>query len=67
MVGSYVHLALVFFLGSLSLTSLELILAARKIMSDGAGLVLILPEITILSIMSVVFLAIGAFLFSWTK
>jgi len=119
MVGSYVHLVLVFFLGSLSLTSLGLILAsrgtseelttgilnfiswpmmflsevwfsiegaprwvqlfsqafplthlltaARKIMSDGAGLLAILPEITILSIMSVVFLAIGAFLFSWTK
>lgn len=119
MVGSYLHLALVFFLGSLSLTALGLILAsrgtseelttgilnfiswpmmflsevwfsiegapqwvkwfsqafplthlltaARKIMSDGAGLVAILPEITILSVMSIVFLAIGAFLFSWTK
>jgi ABC-2 type transport system permease protein len=119
MVGSYVLLALVFFLGSLSLTSLGLILAsrgtseelttgilnfiswpmmflsevwfsiegaprwvqlfsqafplthlltaARKIMSDGAGLVAILPEITTLSIMSVVFIAIGAFLFSWTE
>ncbi|MCP3955355.1 MAG: ABC transporter permease [Desulfobacterales bacterium] len=119
MIGSYVLLALVFFLGSLSLTSLGLILAsrgtseelttgilnfiswpmmflsevwfsiegapqwvqlfsrlfplthlltaARKIMSDGAGLVAILPEITTLSVMSVVFLAIGALLFSWTK
>ncbi len=119
MVGSYALLALVFFLGSLSLTSLGLILAsrgtseelttgilnfiswpmmflsevwfsiegaprwvqlfsqafplthlltaARKIMSDGAGLLAILPEITILSIMSVLFLSIGAFLFSWTK
>ena len=119
MVGSYFHLALVFLLGSLSLTSLGLILAsrgtseelttgilnfiswpmmflsevwfsiegaprwvqwfaqafplthlltaARKIMSDGAGLVAIGPEIAILTTMSVVFLAIGAFLFSWTK
>jgi len=118
-VGSYLHLALVFFLGSLSLTSLGLILAsrgtseelttgllnfiswpmmflsevwfsiegaprwvhwfaqafplthmltaARKIMSDGAGLAAILPEITILSVMCVVFLSIGALLFSWTK
>ena len=119
MAGSYFHLALVFFLGSLSLTSLGLILAsrgtseelttgilnfmswpmmflsevwfsiegaprwvkllsqafplthlltaARKIMSDGAGLVDILPEVTILSVMSITFLAIGAALFSWTK
>jgi len=119
MVGSYLHLALVFFLGSLSLTSLGLILAsrgtseefttgilnfiswpmmflsevwfsiegaprwvklfsqafplthlltaARKIMSDGAGLMDIMPEVTILTVMSIVFLAIGASLFSWTK
>jgi ABC-type polysaccharide/polyol phosphate export permease len=119
MVGSYLHLALVFLLGSLSLTSLGLILASRgtseelttgilnfiswpmmflsevwfsiegaprwvqwfaqafplthlltavrKIMGDGAGLAAIMPEITILSIMSIVFLSIGAFLFSWTK
>jgi len=119
MVGSYLHLALVFFLGSLSLTALGLILAsrgtseelttgilnfiswpmmflsevwfsiegapqwvqwfaqafplthlltaARKIMSDGAGLAAIVPEITVLTVMSVVFLAIGAGLFSWTR
>ncbi len=119
MVGSYFHLALVFFLGSLSLTSLGLILAsrgtseefttgilnfiswpmmflsevwfsiegaprwvklfsqafplthlltaARKIMSDGAGLAGILPEVAVLSAMSILFLAVAAALFSWTK
>ena len=45
----------------------HLLTAARKIMSDGAGLVDILPEVTILSVMSITFLAIGAALFSWTK
>ena len=119
MVGSYLHLALVFFLGSLSLTALGLILAsrgtseelttgilnfiswpmmflsevwfsiegaprwvqwfsqafplthlltaARKIMSDGAGLSAVAPEIIILTTMSLVFLAVGSLLFSWTQ
>ena len=117
--GSYVDLFLAFFLGSLSLTGLGLILAARgtseefttgvlnfiswpmmflsevwfslegapgwiqtlakafplthmltavrRIMNDGAGLLDVLPEFTILGVMSVVFLGLGASLFSWTR
>ncbi len=117
--GSYANLFLTFFLGSLSLTGLGLILAARgtseefttgvlnfiswpmmflsevwfslegapgwiqsfakifplthmlnavrRIMNDGAGLLDVLPELTILGIMSVVFLGLGASLFSWTR
>jgi len=117
--GSYLNLLLVFFLGSLSLTALGLVLAsrgtseefttgilnfiswpmmflsevwfslegaprwirqlaqifplthllraARKIMHDGAGLTDVALEITVLSLMTLVFLAAGAALFSWNR
>jgi ABC-2 type transport system permease protein len=117
--GSYVNLFLVFFLGSLSLTSLGLILASRgtseefttgmlnfiswpmmflsevwfslegapqwvktiaqlfplthmlkairKIMHNGAGLMDISVEMTVLALMTLIFLVIGASLFSWNK
>lgn len=117
--GSYFDLAVVFFLGCLSLTSLGLVLASRgtseeftsgvlnfiswpmmflsevwfsiegaprwvqwiadtfplthllaavrKIMNDGAGLSDVMPQIVILSVMTVIFLAIGAALFSWNE
>jgi ABC-2 type transport system permease protein len=41
--------------------------AARKIINDGATLTDVSYEITILMIMSLVFLSIGSMLFSWTK
>jgi ABC-type multidrug transport system permease subunit len=117
--GSYLNLFIVFFLGSLSLTSLGLVLAsrgtseefttgilnfiswpmmflsevwfslegapqwvktfanifplthmltaARKVMHDGAGLIQIGPEITILSLMTLGCLVLGATLFSWNR
>ena len=117
--GSYANLFLVFLTGSLSLTSLGLILASRgtseefsngllnfitwpmmflsevwfslegapqwvvsfaqifplthllkavrKIMSDGAGLADVSPELTILASMTLVFLGVGAALFSWNR
>jgi hypothetical protein len=39
----------------------------RKIMNDGAGLADLLPEITVLLIMTGLFLSLGAFLFSWDR
>jgi len=117
--GSYLDLFLIFLLGSLSLTSLGLVLAsrgtseefttgilnfiswpmmflsevwfsleaapqwvkssakifplthmltaARKVMHDGAGLIEVGPEIIVLSLMTLGFLALGASLFSWNK
>ena len=117
--GSYLDLCIVFFLGSLSLTSLGLVLAsrgtseefttgilnfiswpmmflsevwfslegapgwvktfakifplthmltaARKIMHDGAGLIQIGPEITVLALMTLGCLVLGASMFSWNK
>ncbi|MFH2060688.1 MAG: ABC transporter permease [Pseudomonadota bacterium] len=41
--------------------------AARKIINDGAGLAQVSSEITILMVMSLVFLSIGSIFFSWTK
>lgn len=41
--------------------------AARAVMLDGAGVVEIAPQLTILGAMSVVFLAIGAGTFKWTQ
>ncbi len=41
--------------------------AARKIINDGATLGEVSPQITILFLMSLVFLSIGSILFSWTK
>jgi ABC-type multidrug transport system permease subunit len=45
----------------------HLLRAARKIMNDGQGLVDVVPEISVLLIMTAVFLTIGASLFSWRK
>jgi ABC-2 type transport system permease protein len=39
--------------------------AARAIMTDGAGLVAIAPQLTALSVMAAVFLLIGSFIFRW--
>ncbi|MEE4362441.1 MAG: ABC transporter permease [Desulfotignum sp.] len=41
--------------------------AARKVINDGAALSQVSHEVATLAIMSVVFLAIGSVLFSWTK
>jgi ABC-type multidrug transport system permease subunit len=117
--GSYFDLFVIFFLGSLSLTALGLVLAsrgtseefttgilnfiswpmmflsevwfslegapgwvrsianifplthmltaARKVMHDSAGLIEVGPQIIILSLMTLVFLTLGAALFSWNK
>ena len=117
--GSYALLALIFFCGSLSLTSLGLILAsrgvseefttgilnfiswpmmflsevwfslegspqwvqqlalifplthilkaARRVMSDGGGIIAVQSELLILSAMTMLFLSIGAYLFSWNE
>jgi len=117
--GSYVNLILIFFLGSTSLTALGLVLASRgtseefttgvlnfiswpmmflsevwfslegapqwvkgvsqifplthiltavrKIMQDGAGLMDVSVEITILTLMTLAFLTLGAVMFSWNK
>jgi ABC-type multidrug transport system permease subunit len=43
----------------------HLLSAVRKIMNDGAGLVDVFPELAILMGMTVLFLIIGAWLFSW--
>ena len=45
----------------------HLLTAARKIMHDGAGLVEIGFEIIILTLMTLIFLAAGASMFSWNK
>jgi ABC-type multidrug transport system permease subunit len=45
----------------------HLLTAVRKIMNDGAGLVEVSGEITVLSVMTLTFLIIGASLFSWSK
>jgi len=117
--GSYVDLMLIFFLGSTSLTALGLVLASRgtseefttgvlnfiswpmmflsevwfslegapqwvkaaarifplthiltavrKIMHDGAGLMDVSVEITILALMTLAFLGLGGLMFSWNK
>ena len=45
----------------------HLLVAARKVMNEGAGLVAVMPEITVLGAMSLAFLLVGAALFSWNK
>ena len=45
----------------------HLLSAARKVMHDGAGLAEISLELIVLSLMTFVFLAIGASMFSWNK
>lgn len=45
----------------------HMLTAARAIMLDGAGLAEISGQLTMLTIMSVVFLSIGAWLFKWTS
>lgn len=45
----------------------HLLTAARKVMNEGAGLVVVMPEMAVLCAMTVGFLAIGAALFSWNK
>jgi len=44
----------------------HLLTGVRKIMNDGAGLIDIAPELAILSGMTLLFLIIGARLFSWS-
>lgn len=45
----------------------HLLTGVRKIMNDGAGLVDIGYELTVLTVMTLAFLSIGATLFSWNK
>ena len=45
----------------------HLLAAARKVMNEGAGLVVVMPEISVLCAMSLAFLLVGAALFSWNK
>ena len=45
----------------------HLLAAVRKIMNDGAGLSDVMPELMILSAMTVVCLVIAASLFSWNE
>jgi len=45
----------------------HMLTAARQVMNDGAGLLTILPEIAILITMILLFLSLGAALFSWSK
>ncbi len=58
-----VHPAAQYFAQVLPLT--HIIDAARAVMNDGASLIDILPQLGILTVMTVVFLAIGASLFRW--
>jgi ABC-type multidrug transport system permease subunit len=41
--------------------------AARRVMSDGGGIIAVQSELLILSAMTVLFLSIGAYLFSWNE
>lgn len=41
--------------------------AARLVMNDGAGILEIMPEIIVLTLMTLLFLSAGAALFSWSK
>jgi ABC-type multidrug transport system permease subunit len=43
----------------------HMITAARTIMNEGATLSQVMPQISVLSVMSIVFLAIGAYVFKW--
>ncbi len=45
----------------------HMLTAARQVMNDGAGVLTILPEFGILITMILVFLSLGAALFSWSK
>ena len=45
----------------------HLLTGVRKVMNDGAGLADVAPELTILTGMTLLFLAVGASLFSWNK
>jgi len=45
----------------------HLLSGVRKIMNDGAGLADVVPELTILTGMTLLFLVVGARLFSWNK
>jgi len=45
----------------------HLLKAARQVMNEGQGLLAVMPEITILCVMTLVFLLTGASLFSWNK
>ena len=45
----------------------HLLKAVRKIMHDGAGMLDVSFELTILSVMTLTFLAVGASMFSWNK
>jgi ABC-type polysaccharide/polyol phosphate export permease len=45
----------------------HLLTAARKIMNEGAGMVGVMPEVMVLSTMTLGFLAVGAALFSWNR
>ncbi|MBW2365796.1 MAG: ABC transporter permease, partial [Deltaproteobacteria bacterium] len=52
---------------SLAFPLTHMLKAARKVMNDGAGFINISQELIILSSMTLIFLIIGASLFSWNK
>jgi len=45
----------------------HLLIAARKVMNEGAGLVAVMPQLAILGAMTLAFLLVGAALFSWNN
>ena len=45
----------------------HLLRAVRRIMNDGAGLLEVGPELTLLALMTLGSLAVGASLFSWNR
>ena len=52
---------------SLAFPLTHMLKAARRVMNDGAGLLNISQELIVLSAMTLIFLTIGASLFSWNK
>ena len=45
----------------------HLLTAARKVMNEGAGIAVVMPELTVMCAMTAGFLLVGATLFSWNK
>jgi ABC-2 type transport system permease protein len=45
----------------------HMLTAARQVMNDGAGILTIMPEIITLTVMTSLFLSMGAALFSWSR
>jgi ABC-type multidrug transport system permease subunit len=45
----------------------HLLTAARKVMNEGTGLWAVMPELTVLSLMTLFFLLVGSAFFTWNK